>query len=79
MANSLGRKVFLDGPLQPTSVDVLCKDTGKLLFRGSLKKASKFVGYKVSSIHSAIRHKSICKKKYKITYSSEKKNGQENS
>lgn len=72
MANSLGKKVFLDGPLQPTSVDVLCKDTGQLLFRGSLKNAAKFIGYRVSSIHSAIRYKSTCKKKYKITYSSEK-------
>lgn len=72
MTNGLGKKLFLDGPLQPTSVDVLDKDTGKVLFRGSLKNAAKFIGYKPTSIHSAIRFKSTCKKKYKVTYSSEK-------
>lgn len=72
MTNGLNKRAFLDGHLEGTSVDILNKDTGELLFRGSLKAASKFIGSKVTTTHSAIRHKSVCKKKYRITYSSEK-------
>jgi hypothetical protein len=72
MANGLGKKTFLSGHLEGTSVDILNKDTRELLFRGSLKAASKFIGAHVTTVHSAIRHKSICQKKYLITYSSEK-------
>jgi hypothetical protein len=72
MANGLSKRAFLHGYLEGTSVDVLDKDTGALLFKGTLTKAGRFMGVNPNTAHSALKHKCVCQKKYRITYSSEK-------